>query len=171
MSVWLAVHDDLANPESNDPVSRESTRLTTIIGVNSQTSNDPFFIWDKIYQGTDAHTSTYDFYGIRMMPVELLKEKLAKPKYRKIAYEATALNHVSNDDPPVFLIHPESLREWNGQPLPPETPQPKYIHHIAFGKHFKDHYDELGLPCVIKGVKETSVQEQIDWLRQWFSMD
>ncbi len=170
MSVWLAVHDDLADLNSNDPVSQESTRLTTIIGFNSQTSNDPFFIWDKIYQGNDAHSSTYDFYGIKRMPIDAFKEKLAEPRYRKIAHKATALNHVSSDDPPVFLIHPESLSEWNGQPLPSDTAQSKYAHHIAFGKYFKDHYDEIGLPCKIKGVKEASVEEQMDWLRKWFSM-
>lgn len=115
-SVWLAVHDDLADPDSSDPISRESTRLTTIIGFNSQTSNDPFFIWDKIYQGNDAHSSTYYFYGVDMMPVDQLKTELAKPKFRKMAHETTAMNHISKDDPPVFLIHPESLDEWDGKP-------------------------------------------------------
>src|SRR6056297_663006 len=170
MSVWLAVHDDLADPDHVDPVARQSTRLTTIIGVNSQTSNDPFFIWDKIYQGKDAHSSTYHFYRIRMMPVEELKEKLRSPRFRKLTSEATSLNHVSEDDPPVFLIHPETLDQWNGKPLPPDTAQSKYAHHIAFGKYFKDKYDEIGLPCELRGREETTVDEQILWLRKWFAM-
>jgi len=171
MSVWLAVRDDLADPDSEDPISRESTRLTTIIGFNSQTSNDPFFIWENIYQGNDAHTSTYDFYGVDVMPVDQLKAELSKPHLRKMAYEATALNHISKDDPPVFLIHPESLDEWNGKPLPPDTAQSKYAHHIAFGKHFKDHYESHGLECKLKGIKETNVEEQLNWLRKWFAME
>ena len=171
MSVWLAVRDDLADPESDDPISRESTRLTTIIGFNSQTSNDPFFIWDKIYQGSDAHSSTYYFYGVEMMPVDQLRTELKKPKFRKIAHEATALNHITKDDPPVFLIHPESLDEWDGKPLPPETAQSKYAHHIAFGKYFKDHYESLGLQCRLKGIKETTVDEQLAWLNKWFALE
>jgi acetyl esterase len=168
MSVWLAVHDDLADPTSDDPIARESTRLTTIIGVNSQTSNDPFFIWENIYLGNDAHSSTYAFYGLELTDVETLKKELARPAYRKIAYEATALNHITSDDPPVFLIHPESLQDWNGQPLPADTAQSKYAHHIAFGKWFKDRYDAMGLISKLKGKEETTVAEQMDWLLKWF---
>ena len=102
--------------------------------------------------------------------MEKLKEVLLQPKYRKIAEEASALNLISPDDPPVFLIHPESLKEWDGKPLPPETPQSKYAHHIAFGKYFKDRYDALGLPCKLRGKDETTVQEQIEWLEKWFNM-
>ena len=29
-SLWLAFHDDLADPDSDDPVSRQSTRLTCV---------------------------------------------------------------------------------------------------------------------------------------------
>lgn len=168
MSVWLAVHDDLANPVSEDPIARESTRLSTIIGVNSQTSNDQFFVWENIYLGNDAHSSTYAFYGLEVTDAETLKKELSKPAYRKIAYEASALNHISADDPPVFLIHPERLLDWNGQPLPTDTPQSKYAHHIAFGKWFKDRYDAIGLTCMLKGKEETAVAEQIDWFLKWF---
>jgi len=170
MSVWLAVRDDLADPESEDPISRQSTRLTTIIGFNSQTSNDPFFIWENIYQGNDAHTSIYDFYGVERMPIEQLKAELSKPYFQTVIDEATALNHISKDDPPVFLIHPESLDEWDGKPLPPGTAQSKYAHHVAFGKFFKDHYESVGLQCKVKGINETSVEEQLNWLRKWFAM-
>lgn len=168
MSVWLAVHDDLADPDSSDPIARQSTRLTTIIGVNSQTSNDPFFIWENIYKGKDAHSSTFAFYGLEVTDVETLRKTLAMPAYRKIAYEATALNHMTPDDPPVFLIHPESLQDWDGQPLPADTDQSKYAHHIAFGKWFKDRYDEMGLISKLKGKEETTVAEQLAWLLRWF---
>lgn len=168
MSVWLAVHDDLADPSSDDPIARESTRLTTIIGVNSQTSNDQFFIWENIYLGNDAHSSIYDFYGLEVTDVETLKKELAKPAYREMAKEASALNHITSDDPPVFLIHPESLQDWDGQPLPVGTAQSKYAHHIAFGKWFKDSYDAMGLTSKLKGKEETTVAEQIDWLLKWF---
>ena len=171
MSVWLAVRDDLADPESEDPVSRQSTRLTTIIGFNSQTSNDPFFIWENIYLGNDAHTSIYDFYGVDRMPIEQLKAELSKPHFQTLIDEATALNHISPDDPPVFLIHPESLDEWDGKPLPPGTAQSKYAHHVSFGKYFKDQYESEGLECKVKGINETSVEEQLNWLRKWFAME
>ncbi len=40
-SLWLAFHDDLANPTSSDPVARESTRLFCAAVLNAQTSLDP----------------------------------------------------------------------------------------------------------------------------------
>src|SRR5437660_3742977 len=40
-SLWLAFHDDLANPASDDPVARESTRLYCAAVSGAQTSLDP----------------------------------------------------------------------------------------------------------------------------------
>jgi acetyl esterase/lipase len=40
-SLYLAFHDDLAQPESKDPVARESTRLTCAAVVGAQVSLDP----------------------------------------------------------------------------------------------------------------------------------
>lgn len=40
-SLWLALHDDLARPDSPDPVARESTRLSCAAVVGAQTSLDP----------------------------------------------------------------------------------------------------------------------------------
>ena len=40
-SLWLAFHDDMADPKSTDPVARESTRLTAVAVAGVQTSLDP----------------------------------------------------------------------------------------------------------------------------------
>jgi acetyl esterase/lipase len=40
-SLWLLYHDDLADPESADPVSRESTRLWCVAVRGPQTTLDP----------------------------------------------------------------------------------------------------------------------------------
>jgi acetyl esterase/lipase len=40
-SLWLAFHDDLADPKSDDPVARQSTRLTCAAVQGAQTSLDP----------------------------------------------------------------------------------------------------------------------------------
>ena len=40
-SLWLAFHDDMAKPDSPDPVARESTRLTAAAVNGAQTSLDP----------------------------------------------------------------------------------------------------------------------------------
>ncbi len=40
-SLWLAFHDDLADPKSGDMVARESSRLTAAAVIGAQTSLDP----------------------------------------------------------------------------------------------------------------------------------
>jgi hypothetical protein len=40
-SLWLAFHDDLADPKSDDPVARESTRLLFAAVSGAQTTLDP----------------------------------------------------------------------------------------------------------------------------------
>ena len=40
-SLWLAFHNDLADPSSNDPVARESSRLYCAAVQGAQTSLDP----------------------------------------------------------------------------------------------------------------------------------
>ena len=171
LSVWFAVHDDLACQNNPDPILRESTRLTTIIARNAQTSNDPFFWMENIYSGDAVHTSIYDFYGVKSMNFDELKEVMSEKKYREMAIEASALNHITKDDPPVFLFHPERPEEWDGKPLPPGTKQSKYAHHVAFGKYFKNEYDKLGLKCRLKGQKDVYVEQQINWLKKYFNLN
>ena len=40
-SLWLAFHDDLADPKNSDPVARESTRLFCAAVTGAQTTPDP----------------------------------------------------------------------------------------------------------------------------------
>ena len=46
-SLWLGVHDDLADPENPDPVFRESSKLQVIGHLNSQATYD-FTKWSDI---------------------------------------------------------------------------------------------------------------------------
>ena len=41
ISLWLGLHDDLADPASEDPVARLSSRLTCAIGLQAQCTYDP----------------------------------------------------------------------------------------------------------------------------------
>src|SRR5512137_1507169 len=41
ISLWLAFHDDLADPKNADPVARQSTRLTCALPTNMQCTYDP----------------------------------------------------------------------------------------------------------------------------------
>jgi acetyl esterase len=55
-SMWLAFHDDLADPDSPDPIARQSTRLTCIAVTNGQSSYDPRFAEMLIHEAKLAGT-------------------------------------------------------------------------------------------------------------------
>jgi len=143
ISVWLAVHDDLADRKSADPVSRESTRISFAIGNGVQTSNDPRFIWKNIVSGQPVHPSMYPFFGLKG-DADMAKS-LESKMLDTVARESSAINHVTKDDPPLLLKFGKS--ELGSLPLPAGTAANIYIHHPAFGKFMQEEYKKINLEC------------------------
>ena len=53
ISLWLAFHEEMAEPESDDPIARQSTRINAVACTGAQTSYDPH--WIKKHVGGQAH--------------------------------------------------------------------------------------------------------------------
>lgn len=105
-SLWLALHDDLAEPKSNDPIARESTRLACAAVVGAQTSLDPKELreWmpNAVYGG---HAFGFAAVG-RTRPQEF---ELLIPNREKVLpwiKEYSPIEWASKDDPPIFLDYP-----------------------------------------------------------------
>ncbi len=96
-SLWLAFHDDLADPGSADPVARESTRLFCAAVNGAQTSLDPKQLraWMPNYQ-YGAHA-----FGKKDLDTVLRERDRLLPWIR----EYSPIEHVSKDDPPVALFY------------------------------------------------------------------
>jgi len=103
-SLWLAFHDDMAQPDSSDPVARESTRLTAAAVNGAQTTLDPeitrAWIPNMVYGGhafgfdpADRKTQFENFYEGRAKVADWVREY-------------SPLSHVTPDDPPVYLNYP-----------------------------------------------------------------
>lgn len=103
-SLWLALHDDLADPKSSDPIARESTRLFCAAVEGAQTSLDPLPLreWMPNY-GYGAHA-----FGLPNF--QTLHDKRAE--VLKWIKEYSPMEHVSKDDPPLFL-------NYGSQKIPP----------------------------------------------------
>lgn len=105
-SLWLALHDDLADPNSDDPIARESTRLTCAAVVGAQTSLDPQELreWmpNAIYGG---HAFGFAAKG-RTRPEEF--ELLIANREQVLPWikEYSPIELVSKDDPPIYLDYP-----------------------------------------------------------------
>jgi acetyl esterase/lipase len=96
-SLWLAFHDDMADPTSKDPVARESTRLYCAAVNGAQTSLDPRELreWMPNY-GYGAHAfglpNFKSFFDNRDKVLTWIKEY-------------SPIEHVSKDDPPIGLFY------------------------------------------------------------------
>jgi acetyl esterase/lipase len=96
-SLWLAFHDDLADPNSKDPIARESTRLYCAAVNGAQTSLDPKELraWMPNY-GYGAHA-----FGLPNF--QSLFDN--REKVLKWIKEYSPIEHVTKDDPPIGLFY------------------------------------------------------------------
>src|SRR5436190_10236051 len=97
-SLWLAFHDDLADPKSDDPVARESTRLWCAAVNGAQTSLDP----QELLEWIPNYSYGGHAFGFPEFPA------FHKGRDRVLSWikEYSPIEHVSKDDPPIFMEYP-----------------------------------------------------------------
>lgn len=163
ISLWLGFHEDLADPENDDPVLRQSTRLTCMFVSAGQTSYDPRFI-RKLFPESD----TYKHGALaRLFDVDLNKlDDLPDEKYR-LFEECSPITHLTQDDVPAMLSY--------GGPLDQKvTDQNIGIHHARFGQALKEKMDALQIRCEVHAGGRTlgggESVSPIDFLKQEFGM-
>lgn len=135
-SLWLAFHDDLAKPDSKDPVARESTRLYCAAVVGAQTTLDPLPLkeWMPNYK-YGAHA-----FGLKSFP-ELHEKRSQVAKWIE-AY--SPMSHVSKDDPPIFLTYPS-------QKVPPKKgeDQKDPTHSALLGMLLQEKLNAAGVDSIL----------------------
>jgi acetyl esterase/lipase len=96
-SLYLAFHDDMANPTSDDPVARESTRLYCAGVDGAQVSLDP----KDVREWLPNYTYGAHAFGLKNLDeVEKQRDKLAD-----WIKEYSPISHVTKDDPPIGLYY------------------------------------------------------------------
>ncbi len=71
--------------------------------------------------------------------------------------DASPLNHVSSDDPPVILFYSEP-----NAPLPASARAGEGIHHPRFGAALKARLDPLGVECILRHNNDYRGQERAE---------
>jgi acetyl esterase len=137
-SLWLGFHDDLADPKSDDPVLRQSTRLTCMAVNGAQSTYDPRVIKQIVGGRAHEHPALQGFYGLK-------DDELDSPKAHKMYVDAAPITHLSAGDPPVIAFYSEPKG-----PLPDNAKPGQGIHHINFGTYLKEKMDKLGIECTIR---------------------
>ena len=138
ISLWLAFHDDLADPKGDDPVTRQSTRLACAAVQGAQASYDPRWIEKTIGGRAHEHPALMPFYGLK-------PDELDSPKAHKLYEEASPINYLTRGDVPVFLFYSEPKG-----PLPADAKPGQGIHHPKFGLALKEKMGPLGIECVLR---------------------
>jgi acetyl esterase/lipase len=135
ISLWLATRDDMADPKSDDPVSRQSTRISCASVGGAQVSYDPRF-WREIGLAKGLQHSSFSLmYGV---PSD---DPFEDPKKIAIAEACAPIEHITKDDPPVYFQYgvPDELSE--------KTSLGAVVHHPRHGQLFKKTMDKLGIEC------------------------
>jgi hypothetical protein len=138
ISMWLAFHDDLAEPKSEDRIARQSTRLTCAVVYGAQSSYDPRFI-KKLFETDQVESALIALFGMKDA------SDVDDPKFHPLFEEASPIHHATADDAPVMLFYPQP-----NDPLPPNSSGRQHIHHPKFGFVLKEKLDKLGVECVLK---------------------
>jgi acetyl esterase/lipase len=143
-SLWLALHDDLADPSSADPVARQSTRLTCAAVNGAQTSLDPRqvkeWIPNAVYGG---HAFGFAAKG-RGRPEEFRLLSENREKVLPWIKEYSPIELVTPDDPPVYLAYPN-------QKSPPQVgrEEPDPTHSAAYGLKLAEKLKAAGVEAVL----------------------
>ncbi len=157
-SLWLAFHDDLADPHSNDPVARESTRvLCAAVGI-PQTTLDPQQMkeWTPNSQ-YGGHA--FGFRGDRAKGLSPFDQFLAnRDKILPWIAEYSPYALVSPGDSPVYLSYntPPALGQEERDPT----------HTANFGVKLQERCQRMNVPCEVyypgaPNVKHATVQEYL----------
>jgi acetyl esterase/lipase len=152
-SMWILLHDDLADLTATDPVQRESTRVTAAAAHAGQTSIDPPVIEGWLGPNVLKHRMIWMAVGEPDMASALANYNKHQALYR----EFSPINHLDRNDPPLFMAY------GNNMTLPSEDAG-HGIHHPVFGLKMKEKADQLGHEChlVIDGVSKSDKYKNSD---------
>jgi acetyl esterase/lipase len=155
-SLWIGFHDDMADPTSDDPVLRQSTRLSCMAVQGAQSTYDPRVIKRIVGGRAHEHAAFEGFYGLK-------PDEWDSPRAHGLYEAASPINYLNAGDPPVYAYY----RAGKG-PLPDDAKPGEGIHHPNFGKFLKEHMDQVGVECIIRHADEGTnlIQEMLIFFKR-----
>lgn len=135
-SMWLLLHDDLADPKAADPVLRESTRVCAAAVSAGQTSIDPKVIEGWLGPNVLKHRMINMAVGEPTMAGALQNYE----RHKELYIEFSPYNHVDGQDPPLLMTY-------GGDMTLPSKDAGHGIHHPVYGVKLKEKSDQAGHEC------------------------
>ena len=158
MLMWLGFHPDLAQPDHEDPVLRESSRLQALAPRGGQTS---------------VHFPTLlEWFGVESLNLSKQEgvvqssSELRQPTENELALslEASPITHWTRDDPPVYLLYGGP-----NNPVDETTVFGTWVHHPVFGNKLQEAMHDQGVECYLQyrnGPPVAEYESQYDFLIQ-----
>lgn len=137
ISLWLGFHEDLADPDSKDPIARQSTRIVAAGTSNGQSTYDmrTFKEWFGV-PNLEPHPALVTFYAVEK------EEDWESERVKKLMTDASAITHLTKDDAPVFMSYGKG-----DVPVDENSNPSLWVHHARLGIKLKEAMDKLGLEC------------------------
>jgi len=151
-SMYILLHDDLADTNSADPVLRQSTRVAAAAVNVGQTSIDPKVIEPWLGPNVLTHRMINMAVGEQTIEGALANYE----KYRPLYVEFSPINHLTADDPPLLMTY------GNDMTLPSKDAG-HGIHHPVYGVKMKEKADAVGQEShlLIEGVSPSDKYESV----------
>jgi hypothetical protein len=140
-SMWIGFQDELADPENDDPVLRESTRVLAVGALETQATYDlvrweteilkPFDITLQMAANLGMKDLILSFYGISSL------DELYTPETEVYRHKVDMLEMISSDDPEMYVSN-----AYNNAGKP--TDLYGLLHHPNHAKAIMDKAQEIG---------------------------
>lgn len=133
---YLAWGDDFADPKSDDPVLRESSRVKAVALNGGQSTLD----MDWWVEHIPGYERSFHSKGTR--------DDLTLIEKRALVNEISIINHISSDDPPTFMSY--GMNPDDPIPSNPKRARGWSIHHVHFGIVMEEKLREAGVEVYLK---------------------
>ncbi|QDT65676.1 alpha/beta hydrolase [Calycomorphotria hydatis] len=140
ISLWLAFHDDLADPQSADPIARQSTRTLAAGTMNGQSTYDmhTFREWFGV-PGLKMDRALPAFLGVQE------DSELDEPAVKKVMRDASPINHLSEDDKvSVYMTYSRPNVE-----VTADSQSAIWVHHVLLGLKLQEAMQNKGKECIV----------------------
>ena len=138
-SLWLAVHDDLANVNAKDPVLRQSSRLAAAACLNGQATYN-LLEWDRLifpvkpeWREPNEYRKFYHFKS---------EDDFETPAGHSVLADCSMISLITRDDPPLFL--------WCNMPDAPPKDRNHLLHHPKHAQLLGAAARKVGVPVELQ---------------------
>jgi len=158
-ALWLTLNDNLANPDSLDPIERESTLVVGAAVTETQATYD-LVKWESIFKTYNFDITTISstvkrFYGISSL------NELTNPSIVQYRQQVDLIDLIDIHDPEIWVQNSKILE------TAPTTTSILY-HHPYHAMAIKDKVDLVGMTGVfnipVLGINDPSAESMVNFL-------